>query len=391
MSGMVKIRDVVSRDTGTRNPTRQPDESFEYVDVAAINNESKTIDGARTLLGADAPSRARRLIQANDVLVSTVRPNLNAVALVPERLGGQVASTGFCVLRANGQILPQYLYYFTRSRGFVENLSRLVAGALYPAVTDGQVLDQEIPMVSPEKQRDVVDSLAAAESIVRLCTEASEKTAELLPVMFVEMYGDPATNPKGWPFRQVSDFVEKFEGGKNLLAGSENGSPFRILKVSAVTSGRYLEEESKPTPDGYQPPAAHLVRVGDMLFSRANTEKLVGATALVESTNGRTLLPDKLWRIVWSEPAEPAYMHALFQSRYVRQELSRISTGTSSSMRNISQGRLFEVSLPVAPYDEQRMFGERATAIRSIQTQRAAALEKAQQTFDALMAAAFPY
>lgn len=391
MSSMVRIRDVVSQDTGTRNPSRQPAESFEYVDVAAINNESKTIERARTLLGADAPSRARRLIQANDVLVSTVRPNLNAVALVPERLGGQVASTGFCVLRANGQILPQYLYYFTRSRVFVENLSRLVAGALYPAVTDGQVLDQEIPMVSPEKQRDVVDALAAAESIVRLCTEASAKTAELLPVIFVEMYGDPATNPKGWPLRQVSDFVEKFEGGKNLLAGSENGSPFRILKVSAVTSGRYLEEESKPTPDGYQPPDAHLVRVGDMLFSRANTEQLVGATALVESTNGQTLLPDKLWRIVWSEPAEPAYMHALFQSRYVRQELSRISTGTSSSMRNISQGRLFELSLPVAAYDEQRVFGERATTIRSIQSQRAAALEKAQQTFDALMAAAFPY
>ncbi|MGK8200586.1 hypothetical protein [Burkholderia cepacia] len=391
MSGMVKIRDVVSPDTGTRNPTRQPSESFEYVDVAAINNESKTIEGARTLLGADAPSRARRLIQANDVLVSTVRPNLNAVALVPERLDGQVASTGFCVLRADGQVLPQYLYYFTRSRGFVENLSRLVAGALYPAVTDGQVLDQEIPMVSPEKQRDVVDALAAAESIVRLCTEASGKTAELLPVMFIEMYGEPATNPKGWPMRQVSDFVEKFEGGKNLLAGSENGSPFRILKVSAVTSGRYLEGESKPTPDGYQPPDAHLVRVGDMLFSRANTEQLVGATALVESTNGQTLLPDKLWRIVWSEPVEPAYMHALFQSRYVRQELSRISTGTSSSMRNISQGRLFELSLPVAPYEEQRVFGERATAIGSIHSQRAAALEMAQQTFDALMAAAFPY
>lgn len=391
MSGMVKIRDVVSPDTGTRNPTRQPSESFEYVDVAAINNESKTIEGARTLLGADAPSRARRLIQANDVLVSTVRPNLNAVALVPERLDGQVASTGFCVLRADGQVQPQYLYYFTRSRGFVENLSRLVAGALYPAVTDGQVLDQEIPMVSPEKQRDVVDALAAAESIVRLCAEASGKTAELLPVMFIEMYGEPATNPKGWPMRQVSDFVEKFEGGKNLLAGSENGSPFRILKVSAVTSGRYLEGESKPTPDGYQPPDAHLVRVGDMLFSRANTEQLVGATALVESTNGQTLLPDKLWRIVWSEAVEPAYMHALFQSRYVRQELSRISTGTSSSMRNISQGRLFELSLPVAPYEEQRVFGERATAIRSIQSQRAAALEKAQQTFDALMAAAFPY
>ena len=108
------------------------------------------------------------------------------------------------------------------------------------------------------------------------------------------MFGDPATNPKGWPTRKVSDFVSRFEGGKNLQAGSEDGSPYRILKVSAATSGQYRESESKPSPDGYKPPQSHLVRAGDMLFSRANTEELVGATAIVDATNGQTLLPDKL-------------------------------------------------------------------------------------------------
>jgi type I restriction enzyme S subunit len=126
-----------------------------------------------------------------------------------------------------------------------------------------------------------------------------------------------------------------------------------------------------------------------MLFSRANTEALVGATAIVETTNGKTLLPDKLWRFVWAEPVEPAYMHALFQSQFVRRELGKLSSGTSASMRNISQGKLFHLQLPVAPYSEQKAFADRAAAAQSILSQQSAATAKAQATFDALLASAF--
>ena len=136
------------------------------------------------------------------------------------------------------------------------------------------------------------------------------------------MFGDPLTNPKQLSIRKVEDVVAKFEGGKNIQAGDGEASNLRILKVSAVTSGTYVESECKPAPNDYVPPTQHFVRVGDMLFSRANTSELVGATALVEHTNGSTLLPDKLWRFVWKEEVVPSYMWALFQSKAVRQQLS---------------------------------------------------------------------
>ncbi len=240
----------------------------------------------------------------------------------------------------------------------------------------------------PEQLR-LVDILSRAEGIVRLRREAERKAAELIPALFIDLFGDPATNPKGWPSRPVADFVDRFEGGKNLQAGSGNRSGYRILKVSAVTSGIYRETESKPAPDDYHPPESHIVRSGDMLFSRANTQELVGATVVVEKTDGTSLLPDKLWRFVWSEPVDQAYMHALFQSRHVRTELGKLSSGTSASMRNISQGKLFAFSLPVAPIDLQRSFGEQVAAIRAIQSQQAAATAKAQASFDALLAEAF--
>jgi type I restriction enzyme S subunit len=260
---------------------------------------------------------------------------------------------------------------------------------MYPAVTDAQVFDQQLPVPPLPEQRRIVDLLSRAEGIVRLRREAEKKAAELIPALFLDLFGDPATNPKGWSVRQVSDFVSRFEGGKNIQAGSENGSPYRILKVSAVTSGVYRESESKPSPDGYSPPASHIVRAGDMLFSRANTEELVGAAAIVEKTDGKTLLPDKLWRFVWNEPVEPAYMHALFQSRHVRRELGKLSSGTSASMRNISQGKLYALSLPIAPYLSQKDFAERSAMIHSIQSQQSAATAKAQAAFDALLARCF--
>jgi type I restriction enzyme S subunit len=132
-----------------------------------------------------------------------------------------------------------------------------------------------------------------------------------------------------------------------------------------------------------------VVRAGDLLFSRANTEALVGATAFVEQTNGTTLLPDKLWRFVWAEPAEPLYYLALFQNADVRGALGRLSTGTSASMRNISQAKLFSLTLPIAPVEQQRRFAERVAHVRAMRIQQASAAVTAEQTFASLLARSF--
>lgn len=101
------------------------------------------------------------------------------------------------------------------------------------------------------------------------------------------------------------------------------------------------------------------------------------------------LLPDKLWRVVWAEPVEPIYMHALFQSPHVRRDLGKLSSGTSASMRNISQGKLFSLAVPVAPYAAQKKFAERAATIYSIKSQQSAATQKAEATFQSLLSCTF--
>ena len=205
------------------------------------------------------------------------------------------------------------------------------------------------------------------------------------------MFGDPATNPKGWPIKRFGDLVERVEGGKNLQAGAVGDSSFRILKISAVTSGTYDESESKPAPAGFEPPAHYIVRDGDILFSRANTEALVGATAGVESTDGKSLLPDKLWRLVWcpKEGIVPAYMLAMLQNGSVRRQLSKMAAGTGGSMKNISQAKLLELKLPIAPAALQSAFQEQTLTARSILRGVGRSGGVAEETFQSLLADAF--
>jgi type I restriction enzyme S subunit len=323
------------------------------------------------------------LVNESTIIVGR-KGSAGAIQLVQEPCY-PIDTTYFVRVRQSFDADTKFLFYLLSRL----DLSRLKTATGVPGLNREDAYRELISLPPLPEQRRIVDLLSRAEGIVRLRREAEKKAAELIPALFLDMFGDPATNPKGWPVRKIADFVKRFEGGKNIQAGSENGSAYRILKVSAVTSGVYRESERKPSPDGYIPPASHIVRPGDMLFSRANTEELVGATAVVEKTDGATLLPDKLWRFVWNEPVESAYMHALFQSGHTRQALGKLSSGTSASMRNISQAKLFALTMPIAPYSAQKEFAERSAMMRSIQSQQLTATAKAQATFDALLADAF--
>jgi type I restriction enzyme S subunit len=147
------IRDIVFQ-TKQRDPSKCPNKPFRYVDVSSIDNTSFTIQSATELMGSQAPSRARRDIQTGDVLFATVRPTLMRIALVPEDLNGQIASTGYCVLRANRGIVDnRFLYYWLLTDKFIQSMGNLQRGASYPAVRDTDVLNAPIPISERKRRR----------------------------------------------------------------------------------------------------------------------------------------------------------------------------------------------------------------------------------------------
>jgi len=155
------LNDLCERNIVFINPKAQPDKKIWYIDISAVDNTTKKITSPQRMNGGSASVRARQLVHKNDVIVSTTRPNLNAVAIVPSELHGEICSTGFCVLRCGSELDPDYLFSFVQSMMFVDSLVDLVKGALYPAVTDKQVFVQSIPWVPLDQQRQIAEKFKA--------------------------------------------------------------------------------------------------------------------------------------------------------------------------------------------------------------------------------------
>lgn len=142
----------------TREPSQEPNLEFTYFDIGSIDNELGVVTNPKRVLGRNAPSRARRVVEAEDVLFSTVRPYLRGIAQVPLTKKG-VASTGFCVLRPENSISAKYLYYLVRSDEFLAGLLPLQRGASYPAVREVDVLTQLAPVAPMAEQKRIVGKL----------------------------------------------------------------------------------------------------------------------------------------------------------------------------------------------------------------------------------------
>ena len=195
-------------------PKDAPDDAFQYVDLSSVDREVKRVTGAQAMTGAEAPSRARQLLNSADVLVSTVRPNLNAVAVVPEQLDGATGSTGFCVLRPDEEQLDtRYLFHWVRSPAFVISMTMRATGASYPAVSDRIVKESKIPLPPLPQQRRIAAILDKADAVRRKRRQTLDLSDQFLRSAFLDMFGDPGTNPKRWPVARLEDVCDKITDG----------------------------------------------------------------------------------------------------------------------------------------------------------------------------------
>jgi type I restriction enzyme S subunit len=387
------IRDVVEP-VRSWDPLGAGVDKFVYVDLSAVDQEHKRIVGAREVRGSEAPSRARQLIAANDILVSTVRPNLNAVARVPQELDGATASTGFCVLRPkDDRIDPGFLFHWVRGPTFVREMTRRATGANYPAVSDRIVLESEIPLPPLCEQRRIAAILDEAEALRSKRKEVLAKLEALAQSLFVDMFGDPVHNPRGWPrvpFRELLDAIESGRSPVCLDRPARSGE-WGVLKLGAVTSCEYDPSENKALPEDTAPAAELEVRDGDLLFTRKNTYELVAAVALVHETPPRLLLPDLIFRFRLRPSAaiQPAFLHRLLISPTKRGEIQRLAGGSAGSMPNISKSKLESVMIELPPVDLQKKFSRRMAVIEALKKANRTGLDLAEKLFASLQHRAF--
>ena len=118
--------------TGRRDPKTGLDEKLLYVDSSSIDSSRKVVFSNKEIVGSEQQHRVLNEIREGDILVSTVCPHLNVVAMVPPDLDGQLASKELCVLQPNVDVVEKkYLFYFVTSQQFVSLLASKVRGGEY--------------------------------------------------------------------------------------------------------------------------------------------------------------------------------------------------------------------------------------------------------------------
>lgn len=163
---IANVADVAMVVKVKRNPTERADETFQYIDISSVDVQVGRIVTPQELIGEEAPSRARKVVQYKDIIVSTCRPTRGAIAIVPRHLNDEICSTGFSVWRAKqSYILPEYLHWALRLESTLEQFRKWSTGSSYPAILDEDVAKTKIPVPSLEHQREIVqvivDALAA--------------------------------------------------------------------------------------------------------------------------------------------------------------------------------------------------------------------------------------
>jgi type I restriction enzyme S subunit len=161
--GQVKLSDVTTPQV-IIDPRKNPNEEYHYVDISAIDSENHIVnlDAVKQFKGKDAPSRARKQFSEGDILFSTVRPNLQHIAIVGVPVYNSLASTGFTVLSPDdSKINSQYMGTVTCSEIVTNQMLPLVRGAAYPAVSDRDVLNAVIPLPERKKQDEIAEKFNA--------------------------------------------------------------------------------------------------------------------------------------------------------------------------------------------------------------------------------------
>jgi type I restriction enzyme S subunit len=156
------------------------------------------------------------------------------------------------------------------------------------------------------------------------------------------------------------------------------GEEWGVLKLGAVSFGQFNASENKALPPSLKPRPEYEIRPGDVLISRANITRLVGACAHVVATPPRLMLCDKIFRVVLKEhsPILPEYIAEVMKIPHLRRQIESSVTGSSPTMKNITKPALLALRIPLPPPAIQRQIVDRAIQGRQDAASERVAAEK---------------
>ena len=373
-----------------------PDFELQYVDIGNVDSSGR-VDQIATHRFEAAPSRARRIVRHGDVIISTVRTYLQAIAAIEKPAENLIVSTGFAVVRPQkGKLDANFCKYAVREPRFINEVITRSVGVSYPAINASDLGDISISLPSLAEQRAIAGYLDRETGRLDALVVAKERWLELLaekrsalithavtrglnPAAPLRDSGFPWLGqvPKHWRVERLKFHLHRMEQGWSPQCENNpaDAGEWGVLKAGCVNDLEFDPNENKKLPDELSPALEYEIEPGDVLMSRANTTELLGSTALVRAVRPRLLLCDKLYRLAVNETRlDKEFLVTFLRSSAGRFGFEREATGASNSMQNIGQDSVRNIWVSVPPLAEQRaIVAHIATATAKLDGLRAAA------------------
>jgi type I restriction enzyme S subunit len=181
-----RFGEVVDTDPENLGSDTRPDYAFNYISLEDV--DMGTLRSCSEQVFQTAPSRARRRLRPNDVLVSTVRPNLLSHLLFTNKGGNWICSTGFCVVRCRqGVTHPYFVFSQVFSDGVKRQIEALLTGSNYPAINSGDVRALLIPIPNYDEQTAIVNILSDMDAEIAALEAKLAKAGQVKQGMMQEL------------------------------------------------------------------------------------------------------------------------------------------------------------------------------------------------------------
>ena len=323
------------------------------------------------------------MLMENDLLIS-LTGNVGRVALLtkeflPAALNQRVA----CLRLKNKEVLKKYLFYCLSANGFEEKCIRSAKGVAQKNMSTEWLKKYKIPLYSSNEQIQIVRSLDFISRTINNRKKQLQKLDELIQARFVEMFGDPVLNEKGWRRKPLLD-MGNCKNGMNFHY-DDCGVEINCLGVGDFKDLSIIDNtEQLPTVSLKEMPSEeYLLKDDDVVFVRSNGNKtLVGRSVAVYPGEVATTFSGFCIRYrKYDEEIRIPYLLRVLKTDSIRRKM----TGRGANIQNLNQQILSNLLIPVPPIELQNQFADFVNQVNKSKVEIQQALEKTQLLFDSLM------
>jgi type I restriction enzyme, S subunit len=383
---LFKIKDVGNVVTGI-TPSTKIEKYFNgtipFVTPSELGKEAPIIKAATYL--TDLGATQAKLVPKNAVLVCCIG-SLGKVGFAGRELAtNQQINT---IVFNEEVVYPRYGYYVCRTLKPI--LINMASSTTIPIVNKTRFENLEIPLPPLEQQQRIAQVLDAVDSLLAKRREGLKKLEVLLKSVFLEMFGDPVTNPKGWSIQEIGEFC-KVKGGLQITpARKDNPLEVPYLRVANVYRDQLNLTEIKT------------IRVTEAEFIRSKLEKNdlllveghgnadeIGRSSVWDGSIEDCVHQNHLIRVQTDhQKCLPAYLSAFLNSSGGRKQLIQ-SGNTTSGLNTISANTVRGVKVLIPPLELQILYVKRQQNILKSRIQNIQNLSSLEKLFASLQHQAF--